>query len=317
MGCIGAWTVKELLRDGCRVVAADLSTDPYRLGMILRENELAEIAIAKVDVGTGDGLEEVIDAHGVRRVIHLAALQLPFCKRDPVRGALVNVAGTIRVFEAVKARRHQIDGLAYASSIAVYGAPDDYEEATPAENAPQSPHSFYGAYKAANEQAARVAWEEYELPSVGLRPYTVYGVGRDQGMTSTPSQAMAAAAEGRSFHIAFGGACVYSHARDVARAFVMASERASSGAVVCNVPGPVASMSEIVSEIERNAPAVAGRITFEDVPLPFPAMMRSTFDERIGRLSYASIREGIAETIQAFRDIAKTEADRKPGRVSR
>ena len=41
---------------------------------------------------------------GANRIIHLAALQLPFCKADPVAGARVNVVGTVNIFEAAKRR---------------------------------------------------------------------------------------------------------------------------------------------------------------------------------------------------------------------
>ena len=56
-------------------------------------------------------------------MIHLAGLQVPTCKADPVTGALVNVAGTLNVFEAAKTIG--IKRVVYASSAAVYGMNDD------------------------------------------------------------------------------------------------------------------------------------------------------------------------------------------------
>ena len=54
---------------------------------------------------------------------------------------------------------------------------------------PAKPPTLYGVYKQANEGQARNYWEEYGIRSVGLRPYIVYGPGRDQGLTSAPTTA--------------------------------------------------------------------------------------------------------------------------------
>ncbi len=58
------------------------------------------------------------------------------------------------------------------------------------------------------------------LPSVGLRPFVIYGPGRDQGLTSGPSVAILAAVSGAPFHIPYGGHNLFQFAEDVARAFV-------------------------------------------------------------------------------------------------
>ena len=92
----------------------------------------------------------------------------PSAARDPVAGARVNVVGTVAVFEA--ARRHRVRRLAYASSIAAHGAPAE---------SPYAP-TLYGAYKACDEAIARTYWQDWAVPSIGLRPGIVYGVGRDQ-----------------------------------------------------------------------------------------------------------------------------------------
>ena len=113
----------------------------------------------------------------------------------------MNVLGTVVVFEAVKARRDRIPGLAYASSTAVYNAADP----SPApESGGTSPTTLYGIYKLANEGTARVFWADDGVASIGIRPYVVYGPGRDQGLTSGPTLAMAAAARGEPYEIGYG-----------------------------------------------------------------------------------------------------------------
>lgn len=70
---------------------------------------------------------------------------------------------------------------------------------------------------------ARIYSQDYGLHAVGLRPHTVYGPGRDQGMTSTPTKAMLAAAIGRPYQITFGGTIVMEHADDMAQVFIDAA----------------------------------------------------------------------------------------------
>ena len=108
----------------------------------------------------------------------------------------------------------------YASSSAVYNASDP----SPApETGGTSPSTLYGVSKLADEGIARVYRADAGVSSIGLRPYVVYGVGRDQGMTSGPTAAMLAAARGEPSHIGFSGVAQYDYAPDVARAAVMAA----------------------------------------------------------------------------------------------
>ncbi len=247
LGCVGAWTVKALLDDGEDPVGYDLGNDDSRLRLILDEGERDRVTLVPGDVTDGDALGRALDEHEITRVVHLAALQVPFCRADPVRGARVNVAGTVVVFEAVKERRDRISGLAYASSTAVYNASDP----SPApESGGTSPTTHYGVYKLANEGTARIYWNDEGVPSIGIRPYIVYGPGRDQGMTSGPTLAMSAASRGQGFEIGYGGTAQYDYAPDVGLAFVLAARAASGGAHVANFPGDPGSMDEVVAAIE-------------------------------------------------------------------
>ena len=157
---------------------------------------------------------------GANRVIHLAGLQVPTCKADPVAGALVNVAGTLNVFEAAKTIG--IKRVVYASSAAVYGMNDD--DVALDETAQCSPTTHYGVFKRANEGNARVYFLDHGIDSVGLRPLTVYGVNRDTGLTSDPTKAMKSAVLGRPFHIRFGGATDFQYVADTAAAFIACAD---------------------------------------------------------------------------------------------
>jgi nucleoside-diphosphate-sugar epimerase len=299
LGCLGAWTVGRLVRADVDVVAADVGEDTHRLELVLSQPELARVVLEHFDVTDLPALEGLLDEHEITHVIHLAALQVPFCRDDPPLGAAVNVLGTVNVFEAVKRRRDRIQGLAYASSIAVYGAEDQGDESERAR-----PDTHYGVYKLANEGTARIYWQDDRVPSVGLRPSTVYGPARDRGVTAAPTQAMRAAARGEPFHIPWGGSSRYHHARDVADAFVAAARADVGGAPVYNLPGDPREMQEVVEAIERAAPDAAGTITFDDAPLPLPRRIESmTFAAEIAALDWTPFEDGVRETIEHFRAV--------------
>ena len=299
LGCLGAWTMKALLDLGEKPVGYDVGEDDARLRLALTEEELSSVTLIVGDVTDGDALGRALDEHDVTRVVHLAALQVPFCRADPVLGARVNVLGTVVVFEVVKARRNRIPGLAYASSTAVYNASDP----SPApESGGTAPSTLYGTYKLANEGTAGVYWQDDGVASIGIRPYVVYGPGRDQGLTSGPSLAMAAAAKGEGFDIGYSGVVQYDLAPDVGRAFALAARAAIDGAHVANFPGEPASMQEVIAAIEEAAPEVAGRITFSDQHLPFPETLESVLLEQlIGDVRRTPLADGARRTVERFR----------------
>lgn len=299
LGCIGAWTIRALLDDGEEPVGYDLGRDPHRLRLVTTPDELAQVELLEGDVTDLEALERALDGHGITRVIHLAALQVPFCKADPVLGARVNVVGTVNVFEAVKRRLDRIPGVIYASTAAVFAVADP----SPApESGGTRPMTHYGVYKLANEGTARVYWTDDGVPSLGIRPYVVYGLGRDQGMTSTPTQAMAAAARGEGFEITYGGTAQYDYAPDVGRALVQASRAVREGAGAFNFPGIAAPMAEVVAAIEAAAPEVVGRITWPEQPLPFPAELETGgLEAAIGAVPRTPLADGVRATIERFR----------------
>ncbi len=95
---------------------------------------------------------------------------------------------------------------------------------------------------------------ETGLASIGLRPYVVYGPGRDQGLTSAPTLAMEAAARGDGYVLPYSGRSQLQYAPDVAAAFVAAARADATGADVVNVPGVTASAEDVVAAIERAVP---------------------------------------------------------------
>lgn len=300
LGCIGAWVVRNLVRAGISTTVLDLAGEPRRMRLIMSGEEIDRVRFITGDITDLATVERALAEAGVTRVIHLAGLQVPFCQADPPLGARVNVVGTVNVFEA--ARRAGLQRVVYASSIAVYGPAEEYPAGPVAHAAPLRPRTHYGVYKQANEGNARVYWQTGGLSSIGLRPYVVYGPGRDQGLTSDPTKAMLAAAAGRPYHLKFGGRFDFQFADDVAKTFILAARAPFEGAEVFNLRGSLVHARDIVAAIETVEPALAGQITFDDTPLPFPEDMDETpLATVLGPLPNTPLQAGVAQTVDTFR----------------
>jgi UDP-glucuronate 4-epimerase len=300
LGCIGAWVVRNLLREGVPVTIFDLADNPHRLKLILTAPEMGAVQFLSGDISDLQAIKTAIQKSHATHIIHLAALQVPFCKADPAQGAQVNVVGTVNIFEAAK--QVGIQRIVYASSVAVYGLSEEYPEGELGHDAPLKPRTHYGVYKQANEGTARIYWLDDGISSIGLRPYTLYGPGRDQGMTSGPTKAMLAAAAGQAYHIPYGGRSGMQYTDDVAKIFIQAARLAFQGAEVLNIRGSVVDMPEIIAAIEAAEPLAKGKITFDPKPLALPEGTDDTALRRLfGVLPNTPLNEGVKSTIKLFK----------------
>jgi nucleoside-diphosphate-sugar epimerase len=301
MGCLGAWVTHTLRREGAEVVSFDLSPNRARFDLIVDEAELAGIEFIVGDLTNRDSVEQAIASTGVTRVIHCAALQIPFVRANPPLGAQVNVTGTVNVFEAVRQHRDQIAGFAWASAAGVFGTPELYPDGVVRDDSLQHPMTLYGVFKQADEGIARIYWQDHGVASVGLRPWVIYGIGRDQGLTSSTTIALLAAAARRPYEITYAGTTLFQYAPDAAAAFVAAARAQIPGPEVFNLPGAVASIADFVAAIELARPAARGLITFAGDPLPVVARVDTARLESMLPLApITPLQEGVAETISRF-----------------
>jgi len=292
-GCIGSWVLALLARAGVPACALDLTEDKRRPRLLIEERELEKIRWRTGDISDFDTVVRTLEAVRPCAIIHLAALQVPFCKADPIAGAKVNVVGTVNVFEA--ARRLGIRRLAYASSIAAYGAMDEGHGAM---------HTLYGAYKYCDEQIAKVYSEDWGIHSLGIRPGVVYGVGRDQGLTSKTTFAILAAAAGKPYEVPFSGGVSWLYAGEVASAFIHAVARERSGAPVFDMNGVYAPVEEGLRILKTLAPSAA--ITASGQPLAFPMHLPDKpLRDFLGDYGEMPLAEGIRETYVAFRSLIR------------
>jgi nucleoside-diphosphate-sugar epimerase len=307
-GCIGSWIIRNLLNRGDQVWVYDLREDTRRLRLILPPERLSEARFIEGNVTDLHGLRRAVDGNGITHIIHLAGLQVPTCRADPMLGATVNVVGTLAVFEAVRQARPQIERLVYASSSAVYGPPDLYYpggNSTPlSDDAPLAPSTHYGYFKCCNEGNARIYFQDFGISSIGLRPWTVYGVGRDFGMTSEPTKAIKSVALGRQYAISYGGRQDLQYADDVAKVFVRALEAPYEGAMAFNLRGAVVDLETFHRALTAVAPEAADLVTFGDRQLGIAYDLDdSALRQVLGPLPKTPLVDGVRQTFELFRQL--------------
>jgi nucleoside-diphosphate-sugar epimerase len=306
-GCIGSWIVKNLAERGDSVFVYDLAYEPKRLNQVMEPELLGFVKFLPGDVADAAAFRTAVETHGVTHIIHLAGLQVPICRADPLRGARVNVLGTLAVFEAAKALKDQVQRIVYASSAAVFGPPEDEHAPPLADTAAATPTTHYGVFKAANEGTARIYFEENGLSSVGLRPATVYGVGRDFGMTSEPTKALKSLAIGRPYAISFGGWQDMQYADDVAKSFLRCAETNAEyrGANVYNLRGQMVDLPTIHRTMCDIDPRAERLITYGTKQLPVAyAFSDDGLQKAFGPLPLTSLHDGLRQSYEQFKHLA-------------
>lgn len=180
-GFIGFHVARRLIARGDMVVGLDNLNDYY--DPALKHARLAELDMAardcqgvchhvEADCADDAAIEQCFDRHKPERVIHLAAQAgVRYSLENPHAYVRSNLTGFTNILEAC--RRHGVDHLTYASTSSVYGANTrlPFSEHHGADH----PLQFYAATKRANELMAHAYSHLYDLPTTGLRFFTVYG----------------------------------------------------------------------------------------------------------------------------------------------
>jgi UDP-glucose 4-epimerase len=285
LGFIGAWTARVLLEQGHGVRTFDLHGERALFDAITEQGAAVEHRTG--DITDADAVDAAVE--GCEAIVHLAAVLIPTARKDPLLGARINVLGTLHVFEAAK--KHGVRGVAYASSAAVFGPTDGIHP---------EPRTHYGAYKLCNEGNARAYWDDAGIRSVGLRPSTAYGPGREIGVTADPTLAMRAAAEGRPYTIRFTGATGMDYVEDVATIFARAATETPDGAHAFSLQGQLARIDEVLAAIREIVPDADVRA--EGPELMFAAQLdEEPLHAVFPGLKRTALREGTRKTIDFYR----------------
>lgn len=291
-GCIGSWILSILHRSGIPCVGIDLSTKKDRLELMLGK-EATEIKWEACDITNFSMLKNIIINYKPSAIIHLAGLQVPFCAADPALGARVNVEGTINILQIAK--EIKLKRTVYASSVAALAMP------------PKGPwkETLYGAYKLANEHTAYVYWADWDVPSIGIRPNIVYGLARDQGMSSKNTLAIQAAVLNKEYEIPFNGKYSWLYVGEAASAFISAISEDMSDAKVFNLNGSCETIEYGVSILKQLKPNA--KVRYIDKPFPFPPDLDdSPLRTYVGNYPSITVKEGVENTFKAF-DILKSK----------
>lgn len=286
-GFIGAWIIRALIGKGWRPVVFDLSSDRRLVRDICGSAVADEIDWIEGDIG--DGGQVTVAAESCQVIVHLAGLLTPGCKANPALGARVNLIGLLNVFAAAKSFAHE--RVLYMSSAGVYG-PDGGD-------IPQ-PTTLYGAFKLAGEICAGAFAQDEGIASVGIRPYVVYGPGREQGLSAGPSLAARALGEGRSFEIPFTGPLDMIHVGDVADAFVAALEAPLDGAHIINLFGQRLAAEAVAARLQSMAPSGL-TVTANGPPMPIVLPLPDESASLLRDWAPRSLELGLSQTIDYYR----------------
>lgn len=287
-GFLGAWIIRRLSVRGHDIRIFDIADNRALVAAIAGARAAETCEWRCGDIANPDHVREA--AQDCEAIIHLAGILTPACKADPIRGAEINLIGTLNVFEA--GRQRSIARITYVSSAGVYG---------PTDGRVPWPISHYGAFKLACEGSARAYWHDHGIASIGFRPYIVYGPGRESGLTADPSLACRAAAAGKPFSFSYAGAAGHVYVDDVAAAFEAAAFREPDGAHVFNLVGAVASPDDVIAEIRKIEPDAD--IHPGGASLPFtPDIEEGSVREFFPELPNTSLQDGIEQTLSFYRN---------------
>lgn len=175
-GFIGMSTALRLLARGDEVVGLDNLNDYY--DVTLKENRLKRLTFhdnfkfRKMDVADQHGIEKLFVSEKFDRVIHLAAQAgVRYSLQNPHAYINSNILGFMNILEGC--RHSHVQHLVYASSSSVYGG--NTKMPFSEHDSVDHPVSLYAATKKANELMAHTYSHLYDLPTTGLRFFTVYG----------------------------------------------------------------------------------------------------------------------------------------------
>ncbi|XXN65170.1 NAD-dependent epimerase [Enterobacter ludwigii] len=175
-GFIGFHVSQRLLAAGHQVVGIDNLNDYYDVSLkqarLDQNTQHADFIFVKMDLADRQAISSLFAEHEFERVIHLGAQAgVRYSIENPHAYADSNLIGHLNILEGC--RHNKVGHLLYASSSSVYGLNRKMPFST--DDSVDHPVSLYAATKKANELMSHTYSHLYQLPTTGLRFFTVYG----------------------------------------------------------------------------------------------------------------------------------------------
>lgn len=255
-GFIGSYIVRDLVEEGERVVIYDFYPDQRIINQLVHKTRLHNIVSIKGDVTDLAHLMDAIKAYKVTKIIHLASPLLLAAEQNPHMALNVICQGTLNVFEA--ARLLEIEKVVWASSIAIFGAPEDHSAEKIRNNSPHRPNSVYGACKSLNEYMATHYADKYGMDIIGLRYTIVYGPGRVGTVKGAfATEMIRRAALGKPYEVPYSDQTLdWQYVEDVSKLTVIASRANKTKTKVFNTKGDLRPVREVVDYLKGLVPEV-------------------------------------------------------------
>lgn len=297
-GFIGAYTARQLLQSGHKVVTFD-SAPSNVIHEVLTPEERAEIHMVTGDVTSLRDLGHAVREHGIRRVIHLASLLHPASGHNPPLAIDVNIRGQAEVLEA--ARLFELERVVWASTVVIFGPRAAYSQARLPNDAPHRPLNLYGASKSFAEFLTEHYRTEWGVDALGLRLTLVYGPGRVRGATSFVNELLLKPAVGEPAEVPYGDDVVdWQYVEDVADLLITCVKAPRTKTGIFNTRFDVRSIREAGAYVKELLPDA--RISF--LPGEFGIAWElddSVLQDEIGFTPRITMEEGIRRIINHAR----------------
>ncbi len=306
-GLIGAYISTQLLtKEREAVIIFDIDPREGILEHLMSKEEIALIKVIKGDVTDLAHLIHTAKEHNITKIIHMAGLLNAASSANPTLAVQINCYGMANILET--ARILDVKKVVYASTIAVFGPAEKYQEAYIADDAPHYPSTLYAACKSFNERLAEHYFTGYGVDSVGLRFPVVYGMGYRGGASSTITQElMVKPTLGKPGRVPFGDDTLHwLYVEDAARAVVMTSKKQTTKTKVFNVNGEICRVAQAVDYVRKLVHDA--EITLLPGHTGFTAKYEaSQIREEIGYQPKWSLEQGIEQVINAVRRLHNLE----------
>lgn len=217
-GFIGSHVVRDLLRQGERVIAHDAFTDSGLLEAILTPEERKEVQVVHGDPSDFGDLASLIVQKRVNCLVHMVSMLHPASNENPRLAEKVNNLSLVNVLEVARLWRLR---LVWASSVVVFGPPDFPPQDEVPNDAPHHPTTVYAACKSYNEFLANHYYKAWGVDHIGLRFTLVYGPGRTRGASSFVNRLMIEPALGQPTVVPFADDDVdWQYVEDISRLII-------------------------------------------------------------------------------------------------